>query len=100
MILRSDYIDRLIAEYEAEKRKRGRKVTDPTKRRLQTVEKPRSSKPVLALQGIPVPVTRACEHCHQPFVPARDTQRFDFPSCRVAAYRKRKGEEIYARLGL
>lgn len=47
-----------------------------------------------------VPVTRNCEHCHKPFVPKRDTERFDSPRCRVAAYRKRKGEEIYARLGV
>jgi hypothetical protein len=90
MILRSDYIDGLIAEYEAEKSRTARKQQkSPLKRNKLQAE--------LALPDMAVPGTLSCERCGSPFVPVRATGRFCSPRCRVAAYKKRKGEELYAR---
>jgi len=93
MILRSDYIDGLIAEYEAEKSRTARKQQkSPLKRNKLQTQKP---SPGPALSG-----DAFCKWCKHPFRRARVDQEYDSVRCRKAAYRKRKGEEIYARLGL
>lgn len=37
------------------------------------------------------PWLRRCVECGRSFEPTRRTQRYDFPSCRLAAWRRRHG---------
>jgi hypothetical protein len=91
MILCSDYIDRLIAEYEAANPRTPLKwQKSPLKRnKIQTQKpSPRTSGPGDAF----------CKWCNRPFRRSRADQEYDSVRCRKAAFRERKGAAIYARL--
>lgn len=90
MILQSDYIGALIAEYEAEKSR-----TAP--KRAKSLIKRNKLQARNPSPGTLTPGDAFCKWCKRPFRPSRPNQVYDFPRCRTAAYKKRKGEELYAR---
>ena len=51
----------------------------------------RPDRPPQAVQGVNRRVF--CKGCQQPFMPVRATQQHCKPSCRVLAYRRRKGDK-------
>ena len=108
MILQSDYIDGLIAEYEAAKsrearsKKKPKRGTSPQNLGEDVMKKQQLTEAKLAFPRITAASGDAkglCQVCGKPVVVERSTKTYCSPKCRQAAFKQRRSQRLLARLG-